>query len=245
MNSKEVNKMSGRFLPNSKRAFPGGNIYADKSSIVLDWLLSIGIDKERFALREVAKDRDVSVGLVQRVFELLVANGLLHTEGVRTAKRFFLKNPELLLKSWLEHYSIIKKCKIWTYRSGFQGKAEILQVLEKSSLRPKVALALHSAADAYGYKNTNLQTLELYMIDPAIRRELEEVLQLEPQEKGYEVLLIEPYYKSLLNMHKVSPLLLTFLDLYNFPLRGQEQAEFMVERAQDLKRIYKRKKNGS
>jgi hypothetical protein len=29
------------------------------------------------------------------------------------------------------------------------------------------------------------------------------------------------------------------LDLYHFPLRGQEQAEFMAERVHELKRIYK------
>jgi hypothetical protein len=39
---------------------------------------------------------------------------------------------------------------------------------------------------------------------------------------------------------RFSPALLTFLDLYNFPLRGQEQAEFMAERIPELKRIYKK-----
>lgn len=86
------------------------------------------------------------------------------------------------------------------------------------------------------------------VISPS-RSTLEDVLQLEPQERGYEVLLIEVYYESLLNLGvnqgkglKVCPVLLTFLDLYHFPLRGLEQAEFMAERAPELKRIYK---NGS
>lgn len=38
----------------------------------------------------------------------------------------------------------------------------------------------------------------------------------------------------------ICPLLLAFLDLYHFPLRGREQAEFMAERVLDLKRIYKK-----
>jgi len=116
----------------------------------------------------------------------------------------------------------------------------------KSKLSQKVALALHSAAEAHGCKNTNLNTLELYVLDPDIRSELEKALQLEPQERGYEVLLIEPYYKSLLNLGmstnknvRTASVLLTFLDLYHFPLRGQEQAEFMAERIPELKRIYK------
>jgi hypothetical protein len=133
-----------------------------------------------------------------------------------------------------------------TYRSGFQEKAELLEALNKSKLSQKVALALHSAAEVYGCKNTNLDTLELYLIDPSIRSNLEDILQLEPQERGYEVLLIEPYYKSLLELNissfksiKICPILLTFLDLYHFPLRGREQSEFMIERIHELKRIYK------
>lgn len=103
-----------------------------------------------------------------------------------------------------------------------------------------------TAAEAHGCKNTNLNTLELYLLDPLVRPQLEKKLLLEPQEKGYEVLLIEPYYKSLLIAAysssqdiSASPPILTFLDLYHFPLRGQEQAEFMEGRIPELKRIYK------
>ncbi|MGC1879134.1 MAG: type IV toxin-antitoxin system AbiEi family antitoxin [Rhabdochlamydiaceae bacterium] len=238
--------MKGRFLVSSNEDPAEGNIYADKSALILDWLLREGLTRQAFSLREVAKEIRVSVGLVQRVFGVLVLKGLLQTKGMRTAKRFFFKKAKFLLKNWLEHYSIAKKCKMRTYRSGFQGKTDLLEALKKSKLSQKVALALHSAAEAHGYKNTNLNTLELYMFNSSTRSELEETLQLEPQERGYEVLLIEPYYKSLLNLStssdkdiKVCPIILTFLDLYHFPLRGQEQAEFMAERIPELKRIYK------
>ena len=237
--------MKGRFLMKFNERPIEGNIFADRSALILEWLLRVGIDKEEFSLREVAKDIDVSVGLVQRVFGLLVVMGLLNTEGMRTAKRFSFKKSGQLLKSWIQQYNIVKKCKMWTYRSGFQGKAGLLEALKKSNLSQKVELALHSAADAHGCKNTNLDTLELYLLDPAVRLKLEDILQLEPQERGYEVLLIEPYYKSLVNLGKstgknlrVCPALLTFLDLYHFPLRGQEQAEFLAERFPELKRIY-------
>ena len=86
----------------------------------------------------------------------------------------------------------------------------------------------------------------MYILAPSIRAKLESILQLEPQERGYEVLLIEPYYKMLLKQNRkdgkevsICPLLLTFLDLYHFPLRGQEQAEFIAQRAPELERIYK------
>ncbi len=242
--------MKGQFLLGSNEKSAEGNIYSNKSSLILEWLLREGVNNQSLSLRKVANEISVSLGLVQRVFEILVLKGILQTEGVRTAKKFFLKNPKLLLESWLNQYSIVKKCKMRTYHSGFQDKVELLEALKKSNLIQKVALALHSAADAYGCKNTNLNTLELYLLDPLVRPQIEKKLLLEPQEKGYEVLLIEPYYESLLKAAcntsqdiSASLPILTFLDLYHFPLRGQEQAEFMAARLPELKRIYKRDKS--
>lgn len=244
--NRQGGNMKGRFLIGSNEKNVEGNIYSDKSSVVLDWLLKEGIKSRELSVRNVSKKAGVSLGSVQRVFGTLVLKGILQVEGIRTAKKFFLKEPKRLLEGWLEHYSIVKKCKMRTYRSGYQDKTELLEALKKSKLSNKIALSLHSAAEAYGYKNTNLNTLELYLLDPLVRSEIEKKLLLEPQEKGYEVLLIEPYYKSLLKNASgldldinVSPSILTFLDLYHFPLRGQEQAEFMAERLPELKRIYK------
>jgi hypothetical protein len=237
--------MRGRYLIGGEGSFALGNIYADKSALVLHWLLTKGVDKDTFSIREVCREVGISIGLVQRVFERLVFNGLLHSKGIRTAKKFYLKRPEALLKSWLEQYSITKRCKMQTFRSGLQ-KEEIFEKLQ-SDLGKKVALALHSSAEAYKVKNTNLNTVELYLLEPAVRPKLITLLELEPQEKGYEILLIAPYYKSLLKFNcqligglSVAPILLTFLDLYHFPLRGQEQAEFMARRLPELEHIYKK-----
>jgi len=236
--------MKSRFLLNSNDPSVESNIYADKSALILAWLLREGVKRSGFSLRELSKELEVSLGLVQRVLSGLVSKGLLEIEGVRTAKKFFFNKPRLLLQSWLDHYSMTKKCKMRTYRSAFSEKAELIDALKKSNLNQEVVLALHSAAEAYGCKNTNLNTLELYILSPTIRLKLEDVLELEPQERGYEVLLIEPYYKSLLSKEsqsgkdlKICPVILTFLDLYHFPLRGQEQAEFMAERLTDLMQI--------
>ena len=117
--------MKGCFLLSSNEDPAEGNVYADKSSLVLDWLLRLGHSKKSFSLREVAKDAGVSLGLVQRVFNIQALKGFLQVEGVRTAKRFSFNKPKELLESWLEHYSIVKKCKIRTYRSALSGKSEL------------------------------------------------------------------------------------------------------------------------
>lgn len=242
--------MSGKFLMSDSESSSIGNIYADKSALILDWLLHVGFNKSEFSIREIANDVKVSLGLVQKVMRLLVLQGFVKTQGIRTSKKFSFKKPKSLLESWLENYDVTKKCKMWTYQTAIEDRDTLIRSLNKTKLRNKVAFALHSAAEALSCKNTNLNTLELYLMDPSIRLELEEVLQLEPQERGYEVLLIQPYYKSLLRREidstsakKIpsSPPLLTFLDLYHFPLRGQEQAEFILEHIESMKQIVKGK----
>ncbi len=228
------------------------NIYADKSAVILEWILLKGIKNKDFSLREVALATGVGVGSVHRVFESLVLKGYLQTIGIRTNKKFSVKNLSTLLSEWIKAYSLIKKCKMFAYSTGFQNKEQLIDTLLHSGLEEKVVLALHSSADAHGCKNTNLQQLELYMTQANIRPKLEEILKLSPKERGYDVLLIEPYYKTILKLdiarqkeHSKQPIfyapaLLTFLDLYHFPLRGIEQAESMARRILELNQIYKK-----
>jgi hypothetical protein len=62
--------MKGRFLVSFNEDPSEGNVYADKSSLVFDWLLREGLSKESCALREIVKEAGVSLGLVQRVFNM-------------------------------------------------------------------------------------------------------------------------------------------------------------------------------
>ncbi|OGN62278.1 MAG: hypothetical protein A3F40_02015 [Chlamydiae bacterium RIFCSPHIGHO2_12_FULL_27_8] len=239
--------MKGEFLILSNKPDIDRNIYADKSSVILYWLLLVGKNKKLFSIREVAKECNLSLGLVQRVFKILTLKGYLQTIGIRTSKKFNLSNSKDLLKSWEDNYNIIEKCKIWTYRSPFQTKEKVFQTLIENKLEKKVVLALHSAAEACGYKNTNLNTIELYILEKDLRIEIEKKLLLEPQEKGYEIILIEPYYKTILDKFSkpcdknilCSPILLTYLDLCQFPLRGEEQAIFILQRDKILKTFMK------
>ncbi len=238
-----MNSMTKQFLVPTHESFSEHNIYADKSALILEWLLLTGINKPSFSIREVSREKNISIGLVQRVFEQLVYQGYLKVTGVRTAKKFNLKKPQLLLEDWFMHYNIAKKCKMWSYRSGFPNRDYIMQVIRETDL--PVTFALHTTASVLGLSNTNLQTVEMYLREPKSRQHVEQALLLEPQERGYEVLIIAPYYKSMLEESVVqgspySSPLLTVLDLYHFPLRGHEQARFMLERMDIFKCIYEK-----
>lgn len=239
--------MKGNFLLDKKGNNPEPNIFADRSALVLEWILTVGIDKSYFSLSEIAKEKELSFGLVQKVSSFLVDKGFLKTEGLRTSKKFQLLKPKRLLEIWIDYYSIVKKCKIWSYRSGYDGRKNLEAMLLKSKNNFKVVKALHSSAESLNCRHTNLDTLELYLIDADQRVQIEQELLLEQQERGYEVLLIEPYYKKMvlnsLHDHKIesqlphTSSLLTYLDLYHFPLRGLEQAEYIARKEKNIKRI--------
>ena len=120
-------------------------------------------------------------------------------------------------------------------------------MIRKSDLTELTVAALHSASDLYKCKNSNLETLELYVPDIKNKSMIEKVLHLEPQNRGYDVLLIEPYYKHMVRsclqpekqLHQTRPIL-TYLDLFHFPLRGIEQAEYLAENIEEIKRIFAR-----
>lgn len=218
-----------------KKVATAHNIFSDKSALVLYCIL----EHERnspIGVREIALESKVSIGLVQRVFEQLTLNGFLKVEGLRTAKTFKLSNPSLLLKEWQKNYAIGNRCKIWTYRTGLQNSKSVLQKLSKSKISANIDLALHAAARAYKAQISNLDTTEIYVDSIETKKTIEKELALEQSERGYDVLLISPYYKSILkeknqiiDVHgaelSVAPPILTYLDLYHFALRGQEQAE--------------------
>lgn len=220
------------------------NVYADKSASILEWLLVEGVDRKIFSISEVHRDIGVSIGLIQKVFKQLIFYGYLKTEGFATSKRFILSKPKALLDSWMESYDVTKKCKIWSYISAYRGRKELFEALRKSGLTEQVVAALHSAADLHKCSNSNLDTLELYVPDMKNKTMIEKALRLEPQNRGYDVLLIEPYYKQMVRsclqpgkqLHQTRPIL-TYLDLFHFPLRGVEQAEYLAENSNELNRI--------
>lgn len=251
-----MNSMKGSFLKKRLKNHPARDVFANKSAVIIEWLLLSGIDRPNFAIREVAGETPVSLGLVHRVFDQLVDVGFLATSGVRTSKTFSVKDPRRLLETWRAHYSIVEKCRMWTYRTGLSGRDAVLSRLGKSTHWQTGTLALHTAASKLGFSHSNMQTTELYLTDPAHRLKLEDLFELEPQDRGYDVLLVQPYYKALLSTNSTckkqgarllhskdggrlfcAPPLLTYLDLCHYPIRGEEQADVIATRDPAIKRV--------
>ncbi len=225
--------MKGSYLlGHSAAKRPKANIFAKRSSLILHDLLVE--QEEPFRIRGLSEKTGLSVGLVHRVLSELAHDGFVRVEGIRTAKDYRVERRAELMELWLSSYRIADRCRLHTYNTAYSEK-EILKALTSSPLAESAVLALHSSCRQFGYSYTNLETTELYLRDKDKREEFERLLYLEPQERGYQVLLIEPYYSEIIERRMsrsknllVSPPFLSFLDLYHFPLRGQEQAEYLL-----------------
>lgn len=218
------------------------DIFSNKSALVLFWLLTHHrhARAEGFSVNELQRQAGVSIGQVHKVIKQLEYDGIVTSQGLRTKKKFFLKSPDRLLRSWLQNYHLLKKTKT----RGFSGSPGISESQQKKlGLRP----ALHTASsELFGIKSTNLRSKEYYLVDWSNFAKTVKALQLVEMDRGYEILLVKPYYSALISHFSNtrssgtwldSYALLTFLDLFHFPLRGIEQAETFFRKTEFLNSI--------
>jgi DNA-binding Lrp family transcriptional regulator len=216
------------------------DIYSNKSALVLFWLLAHRrqSQKEGLSINELARSSQVSVGQVHKVIKHLEYEGIIKAKGLRTNKKFLLDSPKAIFQGWLSHYQILKKA-----RSRGFARSSPITALQKQKLFP----ALHtSCKTVFGIKSTNIRGEEFYLAEWNTLPKLIDNLGLQELERGYEILLIDPYYSALVSniMDKKqrktwldSYQILTFLDLFHYPLRGIEEAEVLFRKSSILNKI--------
>lgn len=219
------------------------DVFSNKSSIILFWLLvhHKRLKEDGFSINELSRTVSLSIGLVHKVVQQLEYNGIVVAKGLRTNKKFYLKSADKILIDWVKNYNLIKKTKVKGYLLTHLNNKDLNY--DKFGLVP----ALHtSASELFKIKSTNINLKEYYLIDWNELKRVEQDLKLEELDRGYELLLVKPYYSELLKkidrgdsnddwLHAYS--ILTVLDLCHFPLRGVEQAEVMFKKNEILKSI--------
>jgi hypothetical protein len=213
----------------------GLNPYSDKASIILRVLLNE--PSRRWKIREIAKAGEISPGWVSRVVDSLVERGLVEFSRQNGVA---LLRGEDMLKEWADIYDWHRN-KFYHYYCHALDFREILDKISRLNLHKGRMIALGFQAGAYlvsPYSTFNQVHLlvdgpSFDMIHPDIERQLE----LEPRKEGANLILVRPYYKysalfgarKIENWWVVSDVQL-YLDLNKYPLRGQEQAEHLLEK---------------
>jgi hypothetical protein len=130
-------------------------------------------------------------------------------------------------------YSLIRKTKT----KGFMANTGIETKTKELGLVPALHLA---CADLFNVRSTNLKLKEFYLPEWDQLSKLVLKFDLQEMDRGYELFLIKPYYSALFEKMRLEPknkiwkdafMILTFLDLFNFPIRGIEQAEALFRKS--------------
>ncbi|MCM2321805.1 MAG: hypothetical protein NDJ90_00920 [Oligoflexia bacterium] len=219
--------------------------FSKKGALALFWLLARrpAASEGGFSVNQAARELGIMPFTVHRVVRTLEYDGIIRAQGIATKKRFHLAEPKGLMIRWIRHYQIQRKSKL--HRYGLSNPREFSS-RRQEFLGAFVVPALHTAAQTvFRAGVTNLLTTEGYT-DGKGALKLARKFGLIEQDRGYEVLLIEPYYLEVVrrfNKDRSDPIwksafaVLTFLDLYHFPLRGREQAEVLFRKTPALKTL--------
>jgi hypothetical protein len=203
------------------------SLYSPKATRILRVLLLN--PKTAWRVQALAKEADVSIGLVSKVKKLLADREWIRTE----AKGLRLANPESVLREWADNYSY-KKNEIREYyslKSIPEIETQIAEVASRESIR--YALTGFSGADRLA-PFTRYHKVTAYVDETDLN--LASLFNLKSVTSGANVSLLIPYDEGVFygtrdraGTQVVSPVQV-YLDLLGSPGRGEEAAQELLEK---------------
>jgi hypothetical protein len=187
--------------------------------------------KSDWTFARLARESPVTPGMAFKVVDRLVAEGYASKE--RAAIR--LVKPGELLDAWTSGYDFTSQ-KTTGYYCPMKEKERILSAL-KPLAKDAYALTMGAAASLLA---PVVRSTDVYLYVPDTNRTILEALELKPVEFGGNVYLVEPSDARVFfdtqrkdGLTLVSALQL-YLDLFNYPMRGREQAEAIREKVLEV-----------
>jgi hypothetical protein len=202
------------------------SLYSPKAERILRVLLSSG--KMEWKVKELAKEANVSIGLVSNVKKLLEDREWVDAQTIG----FSLIEPFSVLREWSENYSIKRNLirDFYTILSISEFEERLGNVCANENITygmtgfsgaARLAPAVRYQR-AMAYVQVNLENLT-------------ELLGIKPVTSGANVTLLEPYDEGLFygsqdrdGIRVLSPIQI-YLDLKNFRGRGEEAAEALLD----------------
>lgn len=211
-------------------------LLSDKASIIIRAMLSQ--PDRKWAARDFEKEFGVGRARAATVLSVLRAKGLVG--GIRSGRLAYsvLQNKEELLEEWLKAYKFELNETHLYYSSHENVLSRLKEYFAVKNEPKKYALALHTGANLITHY-VNIPTIYCYLPSDNFRDislDLRQALELKELKKGGNFYLIKPYYKNAVFFNSqtikgynvVSDLQL-YLDLYNFPQRGLDHAEYLLK----------------
>ena len=211
-------------------------LLGDKANIVMRAMLAQP-DKEWVA-RDFEKEFGVGRARAATVLSALYAKGFVG--GIRSGRlaHSALQNKAELIEEWLKIYKF-ELNEVHLYDSSHEDVLSRLKKYFAARNEPKgYALTLHSGANFITHY-VNTPATYCYLPAEDFKRaslDLRQALSLKELKRGGNFYLIKPYYKNaaffnsqtIKGYNVVSDLQL-YLDLYHFPQRGRDHAEYLLK----------------
>jgi len=198
------------------------HLFSTKATWVIRRLLS---EPERaWKFEELSAEAAVSIGQAYKVVNKLVSEGYLEKERGSIK----LLKPGELLDAWAEIYRFDRQ-DISGYYCPLKDQDKIFGSLKSMD---DYALTLGAAASLLA---PFVRSTDVYVYVKKDMDKLINALNLKPVEFGGNVYLVKPTDKAVFSdIQKINELLIVsniqlYLDLYNYPMRGREQAEHLRE----------------
>ena len=216
--------------PAAETRLPRGP-FSDKASLVVRALFASSGGR---GVRELASELELTPGYVSKVLTELDRRGYI----ARLDDGIALRHAGELLTDWLHVYRGRQPAATRTYFAPVTSAKALIEAARgaKFALRPDYALTMQSGASLVS-RHADFDTLELYVRDASLADGIAGQLGGRPTARGANLVIMAPYYRvsafhgqrRVRGLTVVSDLQL-YLDLYDLPQRGREQAERIHER---------------
>jgi hypothetical protein len=209
----------------------GRNPFSDKASLILRSMLKNA--EHLWGIREMAEEIGLNPGYVSRMAEELEKRNYI----VRVKNKLRLRSPEGILDDWVRAYNF-KKNKLLRYFCMAKSSSDILSKLSKMEIPGDIKYALSVQAGASLISPYSVfKEVHVYVRNQKDIEFFKNQLQLSSADQGANLLFMLPYYKNSVffdirivkSLWVVSDIQL-YLDLYEYPIRGREQAEHLFDK---------------
>lgn len=213
---------------------PLKNLFAPISSRVTRVLLAQ--PKKSWQMGELSEEANVSLGQTHKTIDRMIEEELVEWNQ---DNRLVLKNPTRLLEAWKNTYPSYEQKK-FNFFSFEQVPATLLATILEKFESSSFALSFFSGADLVAPFIRGMNKLQLYTKQPEDIEKWKQLFNLQEVASGANVELYLPYDEGVFykvqqikaDFEKEVPVVSNiqlYMDLFNNPARGAEQAEHLRE----------------
>lgn len=211
-------------------------LLSDKAIIIIRAMLSQ--PDRKWVARDFEKEFGVGRARAAMVLSELYSKGFV--EGIRSGRNAhsILQNKEELIEEWLKLYKFERNESFLYYSASEDVLSRLKSYFASKNTEQCYALTLHTGANLITHY-VNTPTMYCYLPAKNFKSaslDLRQALDLKELKRGGNFCIIKPYYKTAVffNTQKIKGYnvvsnLQLYLDLYHFPQRGRDHAEYLLK----------------